>query len=140
MSETPNKKYILDKLQTFFLELDKGFALVGKQYRIKVDNKYYQVDLVFYHRILRCFIVLHLQINKSQNTGSKIDMQMNYFNLKENRHDDNPSIGIVVTGTKNDIIIKYVISDINSASFSAKYQAYLPDIEELRTQLGLILK
>jgi predicted nuclease of restriction endonuclease-like (RecB) superfamily len=140
ISEKQLEKRLIDNLQTFLLELGKGFTFVGRQYRITLDNKHYKVDLVFYHRILRCFVLLDLKIDKLQHADiGQMNMYMGYFDAEENVEGDNPPIGIILTREKNELLVKYATYGMNSQLFVSKYQLYLPEVEELRAQLEMIL-
>jgi predicted nuclease of restriction endonuclease-like (RecB) superfamily len=140
LSEKELETRLIDNLQTFLLELGKGFTFVGRQYRISLDNAHYKIDLVFYHRILRCFVLIDLKINevKHQDIG-QMNMYMGYFAEEENTEGDNPPIGIILTRKKNELVVKYATYGMNSQLFVSKYQLYLPNEEELRLQLERIL-
>lgn len=140
LSEKELETRLIDNLQNFLLELGKGFTFVGRQYRISIDNSHYKIDLVFYHRILRCFVLIDLKINevKHQDIG-QMNMYMGYFAEEENIEGDNPPIGIILTRKKNELMVKYATYGISSQIFVSKYQLYLPNEEELRNQLERIL-
>jgi len=142
MTESKLEQRIIDNLQTFLLELGKGFSFVGRQYRITLDNDHYYVDLVFYHRILKCFVLIDLKTKhvKHQDVG-QMNMYLNYFRSEENTEGDNPPIGIVLGANKNDILVEYAIGGISNNIFVSKYQIYLPDrkileqkVKELMTE------
>lgn len=128
MTENKLEHKIIDNLQTFLLELGKGFSFVGRQYRLTLDNIHYYVDLVFYHRILKCFVLIDLKTKhvKHQDIG-QMNMYLNYFKAEENTEGDNPPIGIVLGADKNDILVEYAIGGISNNIFVSKYQLYLPD-------------
>jgi len=136
VSETELETRLLDNLQAFFLELGKGFTFVGRQYRMMINNILYRVDLVFYHRYLRCFVLIDLKITdvKHDDIG-QMNMYMGYFAKEENREDENPPIGIILSKDKDDLLVEYATYEMNSQLFVSKYQLYLPDKDELR---GLI--
>ncbi len=136
MTESKFEQRIIDNLQTFLLELGKGFSFVGRQYRITLDNDHYYVDLVFYHRILKCFVLIDLKIKhvKHQDIG-QMNMYLNYFKSEENTEDDNPPIGIVLGADKNDILVEYAIGGISNNVFVSKYQLYLPDRKVLEQKV-----
>lgn len=136
LSERDLEQRLMDHLQTFLLELGKGFTFVGRQYRISVGSEHYKVDLVFYHRILRCFVLIDLKIKevKHQDIG-QMNMYMGYFAEEENVEGDNPPIGIILTRQKNDLLVKYATYGLNSQLFVSKYQLYLPNEQELRQEL-----
>jgi predicted nuclease of restriction endonuclease-like (RecB) superfamily len=132
-SETDLETRLLDNLQTFLLELGKGFAFVGRQYRITLDNIHYRVDLVFYHRILRCFVLIDLKTNNVKHGDiGQMNMYMGYFAKEENYEGDNPPIGIILTKEKNELLVEYATYGMTSQLFISKYQLYLPNKEELR--------
>lgn len=136
MTESKLEQKIIDNLQTFLLELGKGFSFVGRQYRITIDNDHFYVDLVFYHRILKCFVLIDLKTKhvKHQDIG-QMNMYLNYFKAEENTEGDNPPIGIVLGADKNDILVEYAIGGISSNIFVSKYQLYLPDKKVLEERV-----
>ena len=136
MTESKLEQRIIDNLQTFLLELGKGFSFVGRQYRITLDNDHYYVDLVFYHRILKCFVLIDLKTKhvKHQDIG-QMNMYLNYFKTEENTEGDNPPIGIVLGADKNDILVEYAIGGISNNIFVSKYQLYLPDRKVLEQKV-----
>jgi predicted nuclease of restriction endonuclease-like (RecB) superfamily len=132
-SETDLETRLLDNLQTFLLELGKGFTFVGRQYRMTIDNVPYRVDLVFYHRIIRCFVLIDLKINSVKHLDiGQMNMYMGYFAKEENGEGDNPPIGIILSKEKNELLVEYATYGMSSQLFISKYQLYLPDKEELR--------
>lgn len=140
-SETQLETLLCDHLQPFLLELGKGFTFVGRQYRITVSNTHYRVDLVFYHRILRCFVLIDLKITDVQHHDiGQMNLYLGYFATEENAEDDNPPIGIILTRNKDELLVEYATYQMNSQLFVQKYQLYLPDREELRRQLEITLK
>jgi predicted nuclease of restriction endonuclease-like (RecB) superfamily len=141
VSETDLETRLCDHLQPFLLELGKGFTFVGRQYRITLNNTHYRVDLVFYHRILRCFVLIDLKINdlKHHDIG-QMNMYLGYFAAEENAEGDNPPIGIIFTRNKDELLVEYATYQMNSQLFVQKYQLYLPDREELRRELELTLQ
>ena len=140
MTESKLGQKIIDNLQTFLLELGKGFSFVGRQYRITLDNEHYYVDLVFYHRILKCFVLIDLKTKhiKHQDIG-QMNMYLNYFKSEENTDGDNPPIGIVLGADKNDILVEYAIGGISNNIFVSKYQIYLPDRKMLEQKVKEIM-
>ncbi|MBS1590280.1 MAG: DUF1016 family protein [Bacteroidetes bacterium] len=139
LSETDLEQRIIDNLQHFLLELGKGFAFVGRQYRIMLGNRPHRVDLVFYHRILKCFVLIDLKMSEAgyEDVG-QMNMYMGYFAKEENVEDDNPPIGIILARHKDELLIEYATYESNSQLFVQKYQLYLPDKEELRKVLSEI--
>ena len=136
VSETRLEALLCDHLQQFLLELGKGFTFVGRQYRITLNNTHYRVDLVFYHRILRCFVLIDLKINDVRHYDiSQMNMYLGYFANEENTERDNPPIGIVLSRHKDELLVEYATYQLNSRLFVQKYQLYLPDREELRREI-----
>jgi hypothetical protein len=141
ISETDLETLLCDHLQPFLLELGKGFTFVGRQYRITINNTHYRVDLVFYHRILRCFVLIDLKINEVQHQDiGQMNLYLGYFAAEENVAGDNPPIGIILTRNKDELLVEYATYEMNSQLFVQKYQLYLPDREELRRELELALQ
>jgi predicted nuclease of restriction endonuclease-like (RecB) superfamily len=127
---------IYNNLPRFMLELGKGFTYVGRQVCITLNNIHYYVDYVFYHRILRCFVLIDLKVNKVQHYDiSQMNMYLGYYAAEENGPDDNPPIGIILTREQDELLVKYATYEMNSQLFVSKYQLYLPDKEELRKLL-----
>lgn len=139
-SESDLEQAIINNLQKYLLELGKGFAFVGRQYRITLNNKHYQVDLVFYHIILKCYVLIDLKIGEVEHYDlGQMNMYLGYFAEEENREDDNEPIGIVLTKEKEDIMIKYARYGMNSKLFVSKYELYLPDKNKLKEKVQEIL-
>lgn len=140
-SEQNLEKRIIENLQQFLLELGKGFAFIGSQYRITLNNRHYYVDLVFYHRILKCFVLIDLKIGEAKHEHiGQMNMYLNYFNEEENMTDDNVPIGIILAAAKDEIMVKYATGGLSSKIFVSKYQTYLPDKELLEEKLRMILE
>ena len=133
LTESDLETRLINNLQSFLLELGKGFAFIGRQYRITLGNRNYYVDLVFYHRILKCFVLIDLKKEEaSYKDVGQMNMYLGYFENEENVEGDNPPIGIVLAKEKDDLLINYAMHNISSQLFVNKYQLYLPDKEELR--------
>lgn len=138
-SELENR--LIEKLEHFLLELGKGFAFIAQQYRITLDNTHYYVDLVFYHRILKCFVLIDLKTRKVKHHDiGQMNMYLNYFKAEENMADDNDPIGIVLATDKDEIMVEYATGSISNQLFVSKYQLHLPDVEMLRLQLQQLLQ
>lgn len=139
-SERELESALCDHLEHFLLELGKGFTFVGRQYRITLNNTHYKVDLVFYHRILRCFVLIDLKINdvKHQDIG-QMNMYMGYFAAEENVEGDNPPIGIILSKDKDELLVEYATYGMDKNLFVQKYQLYLPNEEELRREVEATL-
>ena len=139
VSELQLETLLCDHLQQFLLELGKGFTFVGRQYRVTINNTHYRVDLVFYHRILRCFVLIDLKIKEVQHHDiGQMNMYMGYFAKEENIEGDNPPIGLILTKNKDELLVEYATYQMNSQLFVQKYQLYLPNEDELRRELETV--
>lgn len=141
-SENDLEQRLIDNLQVFLLELGKGFAFVGRQYPLTIGNTHYHVDLVFYHRILKCFVLIDLKRNavRHQDIG-QMNMYMGYFAKEENAPDDNPPVGIILGHSKDELMVEYATYGMDVQLFVSKYELYLPNKEELRRLVdGIINK
>ena len=117
-SEKELEQKIIDNLQEFLLELGKGFAFIGRQHRITLRNRHYFVDLVFYHRILKCFVLIDLKINEVEHLDiGQMNLYLNYFEMEQNVEGDNPPIGIILTTEKDDVFVEYAIKGITNKIF-----------------------
>ena len=131
---------LIQNLESFLLELGKGFAFIGRQYRITLGNRHFCVDLVFYHRILKCFVLIDLKKGEIEhNDIGQMNLYLNYFRRELNEPDDNPPIGIVLGAYKDKILVEYATENINNNLFVSKYQLYLPDKETLQNELKKLL-
>ncbi len=134
-SENELEQAIIDKLEHFLLELGKGFAFIGRQKRFTFDEKHFFVDLVFYNRLLKCFIIIDLKIGeiKHQDLG-QMQMYVNYYDRFIKTDEENPTVGIVLYKDKNDTLIEITLPK-NSNIFASKYELYLPSKIELQKQV-----
>ncbi|MBR6937436.1 MAG: DUF1016 family protein [Prevotella sp.] len=132
---------LIDNMQKFLLELGKGFTFVGRQYALTINNSHYHVDLVFYHRILKCFVLIDIKRGavKHKDIG-QMNMYMGYFAKEENVEGDNPPIGIVMSHYKDELMVEYATYGMDSNLFVSKYELFLPNKEELRKLVMNILK
>lgn len=131
---------LIQNLESFLLELGKGFAFIGRQYRITLGNRHFYVDLVFYHRILKCFVLIDLKRGEIEhNDIGQMNLYLNYFRKELNEPDDNLPIGIVLGAYKDKILVEYATDNINNNLFVSKYQLYLPDKETLQNELKKLL-
>lgn len=128
---------IIDKLQDFILELGKGFAFVGRQYRLTTETgKHFYADLVFYNYILKCFLVIDLKTEPlSHQDIGQIDMYVRYFEDRIRQPNDNPTIGLVLCTEKDNTIVKYSLLSESKQIFASKYVTYLPTEEQLRLEV-----
>jgi len=140
MTERDLEQKIIDNLQMFLLELGKGFAFIARQYRISLRNKHYSIDLVFYHRILKCFVLIDLKIRKVDHGDiGQMNLYLNYFKTEENVEEDNEPIGIILSAEHDEILVEFATGGISNKIFVSKYQLYLPDKKMLQKKVQEIL-
>lgn len=124
---------IINNLEKFLLELGKGFTFVGRQVRFTFDEKHFRVDLVFYNRILKCFVLIDLKIGEvtHQDLG-QMQMYVNYYDRYVKLPDENKSIGIIICREKNDTLVKLTLPEDNKQIFASKYMTVIPSKEEFK--------
>lgn len=127
---------LIDKLQHFLLELGKGFAFMARQQRISLDGRHFYVDLVFYNRLTRSFVLIDLKIGEltHQDLG-QMQMYVNYYQREMTAEGENPPIGIVLCADKSDAVVRYTLPEGNNQIFASRYKLYLPSEEELAAEL-----
>ena len=121
----------------FLLELGRGFSFVASQQRLKIGSEYYYPDLVFYNRLLKCFVLFDLKIGelKHQDIG-QMQMYVNYYDRKVKLPDENSTIGVILCKDKNNAIVEMTLPEDNTQIFASKYQTVLPSKEELQRLLN----
>jgi len=134
-SESDLESAIIDKLETFLLELGKGFLFESRQKRFTFDADHFYVDLVFYNRILRCYVLIDLKIGKlTHDNLGQMQMYVNYYNREVKLKDENPTIGMILCKTKNDALVRLTLPE-DANIYASQYQLYLPSKEELKQKL-----
>ncbi len=135
-SENDLETRIIDKLQQFMLELGKGFAFVGRQVRFTFDESHFKVDLVFYNRLLQCFVLIDLKIGKltHQDLG-QMQMYVNYYDRYEKQAHEKPTIGILLCQEKNDALVELTLPP-DANIYASAYQLYLPEKALLQQKLN----
>lgn len=136
-SENDLENELIDKLEYFLLELGKGFTFVSRQKRISFDERHFYIDLVFYNRILRCFVLIDLKIGdlKHQDLG-QMQMYVNYFDRNVKLEDENKTIGIVLCQDKSETLVEITLPEGNDQIFASRYKTVLPSKEELKNLLA----
>ena len=134
--EADLERALIDKLQRFLLELGKGFAFMGRQQRITLDGRHFYVDLVFYNRLTRSFVLLDLKIGDltHQDLG-QMQMYVNYYAREMTQEGENPPIGIVLCADKSEAVVRYTLPENNTQIFASRYKLYLPTEEELADEI-----
>ena len=132
---------IITNLQQFIMEMGKGFAFIGRQYRMSIGGKHFYLDLLFYHRILKCFVLVDLKRGEidHQDIG-QMNLYLNYFKKEEATEGDNEPIGIVLRAYKNHILVEYATDSITNKVLLSKYQLYMPDKKTLQNELNKLLE
>lgn len=133
VTENDLEQSILDNLQNFLLEMGHGFCFEARQKRILIDEDYFFADLVFYHRILKCHIIVELKIDKFRHEyASQLNMYLNYYKAEIMQSDDNPPIGILLCTDKGDTLVRYATAGLDPNIFVQKYMVQLPSEEEIK--------
>ena len=133
VTESDLEQSILDNLQRFLLEMGHGFCFEARQKRILIDGDYFFADLVFYHRILKCHIIVELKIDKFRHEyASQLNLYLNYFKAEVMQPDDNPPVGILLCTEKGDTLVKYATAGLDPNIFVQKYMIELPSEEEIK--------
>jgi predicted nuclease of restriction endonuclease-like (RecB) superfamily len=132
-SESDLETAIIAHLQTFLVEMGRGFCFEARQKRITFDNEHYFIDLVFYHRILKCHVLVDLKIGAfSHADAGQMNVYLNYYREQEMTEGDNPPVGLILCAQKNDTLVRYATTGMAEQLFVGKYQMNLPSEEELR--------
>ena len=132
-SENKLETEIINKLEMFLLELGKGFTFVGRQVRFTFDERHFRVDLVFYNRLLKCFVLIDLKIGEvtHQDLG-QMQMYVNYYDRYVKLPDENDTIGIIICKDKNDTLVKLTLPKDNNQIFASRYTTILPSLDEFK--------
>jgi predicted nuclease of restriction endonuclease-like (RecB) superfamily len=135
--ESQLEQALIDNLQHFLLELGKGFAFVGRQERITVDGDHFYIDLVFYHAVLKCYVLIDLKVGKLTHADlGQIQFYVNYYDRERRTGGDNPTLGLILCSDKNDAVVRYTLGEQQERNiFASRYQLHLPTVEELRQEL-----
>lgn len=132
-TENDLEKAIIDNLQDFLLELGRGFCFEARQKRISFGNRHYRIDLVFYHRILKCHVLIDLKIGEFDHADAgQMTVYLNYYKANEMSTGDNPPVGIILCASKDNALVEYATSGQSNEVFVSQYLAELPDKEQLR--------
>ena len=139
--ESELEEKIISNLQQFIMEMGKGFAFIGRQYRMSVGGKHFYLDLLFYHRILKCFVLVDLKRGEIDHLDvGQMNLYLNYFKKEEATEGDHEPIGIILGAKENHILVEYATDSITNKVLLRKYQLYLPDKKMLQNALEKLLK
>ncbi|HAD14442.1 MAG TPA: cytoplasmic protein, partial [Saprospirales bacterium] len=132
-TETDLEQAIINHLQQFLIEMGRGFCFEARQKRITFGNTHYRIDLVFYHRVLKCHVLLDLKIGKFDHADAgQMNVYLNYYRKNEMTELDNPPIGIILCADKEDSLVEYATIDMPHEVFVSKYLVALPSVETLK--------
>jgi predicted nuclease of restriction endonuclease-like (RecB) superfamily len=135
--ESKLEQALIDNLQTFLLELGKGFAFVSRQERITIDGDHFYIDLVFYHAVLKCYVLIDLKVGKlTHGDLGQIQFYVNYYDRERRTEGDNPTLGVILCPDKNDAVVRYTLGEQQERNiFASRYQLHLPTEQELEMEL-----
>ncbi|WP_265281668.1 DUF1016 domain-containing protein [Verminephrobacter aporrectodeae] len=135
--ETQLEQALIENLQQFLMELGKGFAFVARQQRITLDGDHFYIDLVFYHAVLKCFVLVDLKVGKLTHADlGQIQFYVNYYDRERRTEGDNPSVGLILCSDKNDAVVKYTLGEQQERNiFASRYQLHLPTEKQLQQEL-----
>lgn len=140
--ETDLEQALINNLQAFLLELGKGFAFIARQERLTLDGDHFYIDLVFYHTVLKCYVIIDLKTGKltHQDLG-QLQLYVNYYDRERRTEGDNPTLGLILCADKNDAVVKYTLGpDQENKIFASRYKLYLPTEAQLKTEIRRELK
>lgn len=139
--ESDLEKALVVQIEKFLLELERGFMFVGTQQRVTLNNTHYYVDMVFYNKILRAYVLIELKTKKlTPEAAGQLNMYLNYYAAEVNDPDDNPPIGIILCTEKDSIAAEYALGGLSNNIFASRYVLYMPDKEQLIAQVEAVLK
>jgi len=139
--ESDLERALVQQIEKFLLELGRGFMFVGTQQRVTVNNTHYYVDMVFYNKILRAYVLIELKTTKlTPEAAGQINMYLNYYAAEVNDPDDNPPIGIILCTEKDSITAEYALGGLSNNIFASRYVLYMPNKEQLIAQVEAVLK
>ncbi len=140
--ETDLEQALINNLQSFLLELGKGFAFVARQERLTLDGDHFYIDLVFYHAVLKCFVIIDLKTGKltHQDLG-QLQLYVNYYDRERRTEGDNPTLGLILCADKNDTVVRYTLGpEQQQKIFASRYKFHLPSEAELKAEIRRELK
>lgn len=141
MLESDLERALVQQIEKFLLELGRGFMFVGTQQRVTVNNTHYYVDMVFYNKLLRAYVLIELKTTKlTPEAAGQINLYLNYYAAEVNDPDDNPPIGIILCTEKDSITAEYALGGLSNNIFASRYVLYMPNKEQLIAQVEAVLE
>ena len=140
--ETALEQALINNLQAFLLELGKGFAFVARQERLTLEGDHFYIDLVFYHTVLKCYVIIELKTGKltHQDLG-QLQLYVNYYDRERRTDGDNPTLGLILCSDKNDTVVKYTLGPVQQKKvFASRYKLHLPTEAELKAEIRREIK
>jgi len=135
--ESHLEEALINNLQAFLLELGKGFAFVSRQERITLDGDHFYVDLVFYHTVLKCYVLIDLKVGKlTHGDLGQLQLYVNYYDQERRTRGDNPTLGLILCTDKNDAVVRYTLGPHQEKKiFASRYKLHLPTEAELKAEI-----
>ena len=141
MLESDLERALVQQIEKFLLELGRGFMFVGTQQRVTINNTHYYVDMVFYNKILRAYVLIELKTTKlTPEAAGQINLYLNYYASEVNDPDDNPPIGVILCTEKDSITAEYALGGLSNNIFASRYVLYMPNKEQLIAQVEAVLE
>ena len=138
--ESDLEKALVEQIEKFLLELGRGFMFVGTQQRVTLNNTHYYVDMVFYNKILKSYVLIELKtIKLMPEAVGQLNMYLNYYTAEINDENDNPPIGLILCTDKGNVDMQYALGGLSNNIFASKYVTYMPDKEQLIAQVEAVL-
>ena len=135
-SESDVEEALIRRLETFLLELGNDFAFLGRQRRLRVGDQWFRIDLLFYHRRLRCLVIIDLKLDAfTPADAGQMHLYLNYARQHWTHDDENPPVGLILCADKNDTVAKYALEDLPNKVLAAQYRTALPDETEIAAEL-----
>lgn len=139
--ESDLERALVQQIERFLLELGRGFMFVGTQQRVTLNNTHYYVDMVFYNKLLRAYVLIELKTTKlTPEAAGQINMYLNYYAAEVNDSDDNPPIGIILCTDKDSVTAEYALGGLSNNIFASRYVLYMPNKEQLIRQVESVLE
>ena len=139
--ESDLERALVQQIEKFLLELGRGFMFVGTQQRVTINNTHYYVDMVFYNKILRAYVLIELKTTKlTPEAAGQVNMYLNYYAHEINDEDDNPPIGIILCTEKDSITAEYALGGLSNNVFASRYVLYMPNKEQLIAQVEAVMQ
>jgi predicted nuclease of restriction endonuclease-like (RecB) superfamily len=141
LKETDLERRLVERIEDFLLELGRGFMFVGTQQRVTVGNVHHRVDMVFYNKILKAYVLIDLKIGRLKfGHAGQMNGYVNYYKTEVNEPDDNPPIGIILCADKDEVVAEFALGGLENQVFASKYTYYIPDKEQLIQQVKAVLE